>query len=186
MKIARSAAPNADGEQQQEDEDHGGSGPVLKGGAQADAAVIEDGEEGGHGNAEEKAGQENRLAGNAIQGERIERRKDIGSDFSDGYCFPWADDEVGEEHYPAGEKTNNGRKNLRGVGGFAGGVGEPLDPLAVDVTDREKEESAEGEAQRGTKRAAAAEPIVHEHQPANTDHGAERESKVISDLKFAG
>ncbi len=66
LKIARSAAPNADGEQQQEDEDHGGSSPVLKGGAQADAAVIQDGEENSHGDAEEKPGQEDRLTSNAV------------------------------------------------------------------------------------------------------------------------
>jgi len=34
---------------------------------------------------------------------------------------------------------------LRGIGGFAGGIGESLDPLAVNVAYREKKESAEGE-----------------------------------------
>ena len=130
------------------DEDHGGHG-LLEVGAEADAAVVDGGEKQSESDAEEEAGEKDGLAGDAIEHETIERRKNVGGDFSDGDGFPRADDEVGEEHHPAGEVADDGRKNLRGVGGFAGGVGKALDPLAVDVADGKKNDAANGKTESG-------------------------------------
>ena len=78
-----------------------------------------------------------------------------------------------------------GGKYLRGVGGFAGGVGKALDPLAVDVADGQKNDSADGKTESGASGPAAAEPVVHEDEPAGADHGAESESEIVVQAKFA-
>ena len=185
MEICGSAADGADGDEGDEnEEDHGGHG-LLEIGAEADAAVVDSGEKQSERDAENEAREKNGLASDAIELEGIERGKNVGGDFSEGDGFPRADDEVGEKHHPAGEVADDGRKNLRGVGGFAGGVGKTLDPLAVDVADGKKNDSADGETESGAERTAAAEPVVHEDEPAGADHGAEGEREIIVEAKFA-
>jgi hypothetical protein len=72
LKICGRTAPSTDGEEQEEEKNDGACSPVLKRGAEANAAVIQNGEEDGHGGTEEKARQENGLAGDGIQHEGIE------------------------------------------------------------------------------------------------------------------
>jgi len=179
MEICGSAADGADADKGDEnEEDHARHG-LLEIGAEADATVVDSGEEQSKRNTQNQTRQEDRLATYAIQLVGIERGKNVGGDFSEGHGFPWADYEVGEEHHPPGEIADDGRKNLRGVGGFAGGVGKALYPLAVNVADRKKNDSADGETESGTGRTAAAEPVVHKDEPAGADHGAEGESKQV-------
>jgi hypothetical protein len=185
VEICGSAADGADADESDEnEEDHARHG-LLEIGAEADAAVVDGGEEQGKSDAENQTRKEDGLASDAIQRERIERGENVGSDFSEGDGFPWADDEVGEKHHPAGEIADDGRENLGGVGGFASGVGKALDPLAVDVADRKKNDAADGETESCTGRTAAAEPVVHEEEPACANHGAEGESKQVVKTKFA-
>jgi len=75
---------------------------------------------------------------------------------------------------------------LGGVGGFAGSVGETLDPFAVNVADGKKNQAAESKSESGAKRATAGEPVVHEDEPADADHGAEAKSEVVVEAEFAG
>ena len=147
MEVCRGAADGADGDEgDKNNEDHGGHG-FLEDGAETDAAVVDCGEKQSESDAEEEAGEKDGLAGDAIEDETIQRRKNVGSDFADGDGFPGADDEVSEKHHPAGEIADDGRKDLRGVGSFAGGIGETLDPLAVNVANGEKDDAANGEAE---------------------------------------
>ena len=74
---------------------------------------------------------------------------------------------------------------MRSVGGFPGGVGNALDPLAIDEADGKQNDSANGKTECRTRWTAAAEPIVHEDQPAGADHGAEGEREIVVQAKFA-
>ena len=158
----------------------------MKIGAEADAAIVDGGKEEGERDAEEEAREKDGLTGDMVKHETVERRENIGGDFADGDGFPGANDEVGEEHHPASEVADEGRENLGGVGGFAGGVGKALDPLAVDVADGKKNDAADGKTECGANGTAAAEPIIHEDEPAGADHGAESESEVVVEAEFAG
>lgn len=185
MEIGGGAAKAADSDEGDEDnEDHAGHG-FLKVGTETDAAVVDGGEEEGERDAEEETREKNRLASDAVEHETIERRKNVGGDFADGDGFPGTDDEVGEEHHPASEIADEGRENLGGVGGFTRSVWEPLDPLAIDVADGKQNDAANGKSESSAERAAAAEPVVHEDEPAGANHGAESESEIIVEAKFA-
>ena len=126
------------------------------------------------------------MTGDAIELERVERWKNISRYFSDCHGFPRANNEISEEHHPASEIADDGRKNLRGVGGFSGGVGKPLDPLSIDIPNRNQNDSANGKSESSPGWTAAAQPIVHEDEPARADHCSEGQRKIIVETKFAG
>src|ERR1700722_10458279 len=125
------------------------------------------------------------MTSDVIQLEGIERRKKIGSKFADGYSFPGANNKIREQHDPSGKVTDGWRKNLRSVSGFAGSVRQALHPLAVNVADRQQENSADCETYNGAERPAAAQPIVHDDQPTDAHHGSKGEREVISEAQFA-
>jgi hypothetical protein len=52
-------------------------------------------------------------------------------------------------------------------------------PLTVDIADGKQNDAAENETQNRAERAAAAEPVVDEDEPAGADHRAEGEGEVI-------
>ena len=158
----------------------------MKCGAGADAAIVEKGKEQSDCEAEKQAGKKNGLASNAIELKGIELGKNVGGKFSNDHGLPRTNDEVGEKHDPSSEITDERREDLRGVGGFAGGVGEAANPLAVDVADGKKKDAAEAETKHGAKWPATGEPVVHENDPASTDHGAEAEGKIIGEAELAG
>ena len=158
----------------------------MKCGAGANAAIVEESEEKSDHKAEDETGKKNGLAGDAIEFEGIELRKNVGRELSHNDSFPGADDEVGEKHDPAGEIADERGKDLCGVGRFAGGVGNATYPLAVDVADGKKEDAGEAEAEHGAERAAACEPVVHENDPACADHGAKAECEIVGEGKLAG
>src|SRR5438045_701894 len=91
----------AEGNENNKQRQDGERSPVLEGGAEANAAVIQQGEQRGESESEEQVRQVDGLAGNAVQGERIEPGKDECGDAAEGDGFPGADDEVGEKHHPS-------------------------------------------------------------------------------------
>jgi len=169
-----------------EENENGGGDPALKSGGDANAAIVEKSKKEGERNAQEEAGQKNRLASDVVEFEGIERGKKISGELADGDGFPRANDEVGEKHDPTGEIANERRKNQSGIGGFAGSVGKTLDPFPISVADGEKNQATEGESKGGAKRTTSAEPVVHEDEPANSDHGAKAEGEVVVEAEFAG
>src|SRR2546426_1613429 len=49
----------------------------------------------------------------AVKLQRVQRRKDVGGDFAKGHGFPRANNEISEQHRPAGKKTHRDRKSTR-------------------------------------------------------------------------
>src|SRR5271167_844002 len=185
IKIRGRAADATDADKNQENEqNHGGHG-FLEVGAKADATVVDGRQEQRERDTQDEPREKDRLARDAIKLEGIEPWENVGGDFSEGDSLPRADDEVSKKHHPAGEVADNGRENLGGVGGFAGGVRKALDPLAVDIADGKQNDSADGKAECGSGGTAATEPVVHEDKPAGADHGTEGEREIIVQAKFA-
>lgn len=185
MKICRGATEGTDAhEREKNQQDHRGHG-FLEIRAETNAAIVDGTEKQSERDAQNEPREKNGLAGDAVKLEGIERRKNVGGNFPESDGFPGADDEVGEKHHPAGEIADDGRKNLGGVGGFAGGVRKALDPLAVYIADGEQNHAADGETERSSRRTATAKPVVHENEPACANHGAESESEIIVEAKFA-
>src|SRR6201999_612516 len=85
----------------------------------------------------------------------------------------------------AREVTDNRRKHLRRVRGFARRIGKTQNPLAVHVAYGEQNDAADNETENRAERSAAAEPVVHQHEPAGADHRAERQREIIVQPKFA-
>lgn len=185
MKICRSATEGTDAhEREKNQQDHRGHG-FLEIRAETNAAIIDGTEKQSERDAQNEPREKNGLAGDAVNLEGIERRKNVGGNFPESDGFPRANDEVGEKHHPAGEIADDGRKNLGGVGGFAGSVGEALDPLAVNIANGEQNHAADCETERSSGGTATAKPVVHENEPAGANHGAESESEIIVEAKFA-
>jgi hypothetical protein len=160
--------------------------PVLKGRAEADAAIVQHGEQRGEGKADGEVRKIYGTSGDAIEFERIERWKDVAGDAADGHGLPRADNEVGEHHHPSGGEADGARKSCGGVGDLARGVGHCGDQPAVNPTDGEQQRPADGEAEKGTESAATQEPIIHDDEPADADHGAPAQREVVSEPEFAG
>lgn len=186
LEICGGAGARANEDEEEKYAEDARGGPALKRGTGADATIVEESEEQSNGQAKNQARKKNGLAGDAIEFEGIEPRKNVGGKLADDDGFPWTDDEVGEKHDPAGEIADERRKDLRGVGRFAGGVGKATNPLAVDVSDGKKKDATEAESKHGAERAATCEPVVHENDPAGADHGAKAESEIVGEGEFAG
>jgi len=106
-----------------------------------------------------------------LYGRRIEEKeRESSGDFSDGTASPWQTLSR-RGHYPAGEKTHNGRK-LRGVAA-RWRRRESLDP-AVDVAAWEKDESSEAKPSAAPSGPPRPSQSSMRHYPANTRPGAER------------
>ena len=118
MKIGGSSPRGADAKQDDKEKEHHCGRPILKTGAQSNAAIIEQREKNGKGHAQQQARQEYRMSRDAVQFERIQRRKDVRREFADGNRFPRAHDEIRQQHHPASEVTHNRRKYLGGVRRF--------------------------------------------------------------------
>ena len=102
--------------------------PVLKDRTQADAAIVEQGEKPGESQSDDHVRQINGPARDAVEFHRIEPGKNVASNLPHGHRFPRTDDEVGQHHHPSGGKADRSRKNFRGVGDLAGGVGHGRRP----------------------------------------------------------
>ena len=184
-KVRRVAVGGAQGSDHHEEEQHGGGHGFLEIGAQPNATIVEHAEKNGQRGAKQKAREKHGLAGHSIKLDAIQPRNNVGCDLADGHGFPRADDEIRQQHGPAGEIAHAGRKDLSCVGGFAGGVREPPHPLAIDVADGKKEQSTQRKPQSGAEWAAASEPVVHQHEPAGADHGAEGQREVVVQPQLA-
>src|SRR5258708_4618484 len=123
------------------------SGPVLKSRAEADAAIVQRGEQRGESKADDEVRKKDWASGNAVDLERIERWEDVTGDAAYGDGFPRADDEVGEHHHPSGGEADGARKNGRSVGDLARGVWHGGHQPTVDPADREQQRAADGEAE---------------------------------------
>jgi hypothetical protein len=130
--------------------------------------------------------QVNRFSRHAVQRDGIERGKNVTGDATDGHGFPRTDNEVGQHHHPSGIEADRLRKNFRGIGHLACCVGHGHYPLAVHIADGQQKNAANGEAENAAERAAAQQPVVHDHQPAHAHHGSPTEGEVIGDAQFAG
>ncbi len=125
-------------------------------------------------------------AGDAVEFDRIEAGNDVAGDAADGDGFPGADDEVGEHHHPSGGEADGTREDSGGVGDFSRGVGHGDHQLAVDPSDGKQERATDHEAEQGAESAAAEQPVVHDDQPADADHGSPAESEVVGGAELAG
>lgn len=186
MDVCWRSVAEAEKGRDDEEDDYGRCDPSLENGARTDAAIVEEGDDQRERDAQREAHEKDGLTGDAVEFERIQAREKIGCEFADGNSFPRADDEVGEQHDPAGEKADKRRKNLGGVGGFAGSVGETLDPFAIDVTNRKKNQATEGKGKNCAEWTAPAEPVVHKDEPTNANDGAETESEIVVKAELAG
>ena len=101
-EVSRRSAPTTDDYHHQEHQQDGSGGPVLEGSAGADTTIIQITEKKREQQAEEQAWKKDRHAGNAVEFDGLELGKKIGRQFADRDRFPRADDEVGEQHNPAG------------------------------------------------------------------------------------
>ena len=171
-EIGARPAGCAERDEDHEESERAEAGPVLKCGAEADAAIVERGEQRGESYADDEVREIDGVSGDAVEFDGIEWRKNVGGDATDGNGFPGADDEVGEGHDPSGGEADAAGEGGGGVGDFAGGVGHGGDQLAVDPSDGEQGCAADDEAEKCAESAAAEEPVVHDDKPADTDHAS--------------
>ena len=144
------------------------------------------GEKHGQGKPDHQVGEKNGAAGDAVEFDRVDAREDVSGDAADGDGLPRTDDEVGESHHPAGGEAGGAGKDGGGVGDLAGGVRHGNDEPAVDPSDGKQESATDGESEEGAQRAAAQQPVVHDDEPADADHGAPSQSEVVGGAQFAG
>src|SRR5262249_31991378 len=134
--------------------------PVLKARAQADAAVVQKREQSGECETDDQPRKKDWLARDPVHLNRVQGWKNVTRDASDGHGFPWADDEVGEDHHPARRKTHCARKDFCRVGHFARSVGHSRNKFSVDVADGKKQSTTKNEAKDPAKRTATQKPVV--------------------------
>src|SRR5262249_8326317 len=125
------------------------------------------------------------LARDPVHLNRVQGWKNVTRDASDGHGFPWADDEVGEDHHPARRKTHCARKDFCRVGHFPPSGGHSRNKFSVDVADGKKQSTTKNEAKDPAKRTATQKPVVHDNQPSNADHRAPTQREVIDDAEFS-
>ena len=77
-------------------------------------------------------------------------------------------------------------KDGGGVSDLARGVGHGDHQLAVDPSDGKQQRAADDEAEQRAERAAAQQPVVHDDQPADADHGSPAQGEVVGGAKLAG
>ncbi len=178
-EISWRAPVTADEDEDEEHQQNRGGCPVLENRARADAPVVEPREKRGDRQAQQQTGEKYGLPGDTIKFPGIQLRKNVRRQFTDRDSLPRTNDEIGEQHDPAGQIAHEWRKNLRGVGRFSGRIRQSRHPLSIDVTHRQKEHASDRKPQHRPKRASPAEPIVHYHDPAGTDHGAKAEREIV-------
>src|SRR6266516_3529151 len=99
------------------------AGPVLERSAEENAAIVEDGQQRGQAQADDKMREIYGASGDAVEFDGIKDGKDVGSDATDGDGLPRADDEVGESHHPSGGEADEAREDGGGVSDLASGIG---------------------------------------------------------------
>src|SRR5579863_4665514 len=124
------------------------------------------------------------LSRDAVDLDGIERGENIARDAPYGYGLPGADDEVGEHHHPSGGEADGAGECGGGVCDFASGVGHGGYQPAVDPADGEQQCAADGEAEKCAESAAAQEPVVHDDEPTDADHGAPGQGEVVGEAEF--
>jgi hypothetical protein len=180
------AAVAAHDNQEEKNRDDRGSGPIFERGAGVNSPIIQPRQEKCERYANQQSRQEHGIARDPVQLPVVELGKKKRKKLADSHSFPGTHDEIRQQHDPAGDVADDWREDLRSVGGFARCIGQALDPLAVNVTDRQQQNAANGEAKHRAQRPATAQPVVHDHNPAGTDHGAEAEREIIPQTQFAG
>src|SRR5580700_7495010 len=114
-----------------------------------------------------------------IEFEGVERRDDVGGDAAHGHSLPRADDEIGERHHPSGGKADAPGKCSGGVSDFAAGIWHGCYEPAIDPADGQEQRTANRKPEQSAEGATAEQPVIHDHEPADPDHGAPREREVI-------
>ena len=77
-------------------------------------------------------------------------------------------------------------KHGRGVSDFAGGVGHGNDQFAVDPSDGKQNGATDDEAEERAESAAAEQPVVHDDEPADADHGSPAQCEEVGGAQLAG
>ena len=185
-EIGGRSARDAQGDEDHEKRKCAERGPVLKGSAQPDAAIVHHRQQRGEREPDSQVRQVNRLSRHAVQLDGIERGKYICGDAAHGHGLPRTDDEVCEHHHPSGIEADRARENFRGVGNFARCVGHGHHQLAVHIADGQQQNAANRESKNAAERAAAHQPVVHDDQPADPDHRSPSQGEVIGDAQLAG
>ncbi len=134
-KISWRTFAHSEAYKQHEQRQRSEGGPVLKRGAQADSAIVQQSQQSGQAQPDEQVRQVNWLACNAVEFYRIQRRKDVAGDPANCDRFPRAHDEVSQDHHPAGGEADRLRKNPGGVCDFAGRIRHSRDQPAVHIAD---------------------------------------------------
>ena len=120
-------------------------------------------------------------SGDFIQRSRVESGDHAGEQVTDRGRLPRADDRVGEHHGPRRGEGDGRGKDALGVCDLAAGIRKARDESAVRPRDRQKKHSPEEKAERGAAGSAPFEPVVHEDDPADADHGPEAEGEVLDE-----
>ena len=58
--------------------------------------------------------------------------------------------------------------------------------LPVYPRDRQQQGTTDRESEHSTQDAAAQQPVVHDDQPSDADHGAPSQGEIVSGAQFAG
>src|SRR5271165_2510882 len=90
----------------------------------------------------------------AINLKRIQGGEEVAGDSSHGHRLPGADDEVRQQHHPAGGVTDGPGKDGGGVGDLSRSVRYRPNEVAVDKSDRQQHGAADYKSQDSSQRAA--------------------------------
>ena len=74
-KVRGRAAAHAESDKDDEESERAEAGPILKGGAEADAAIVENGQQSGQGQADDEVREKDRASGDAIEFHRVQAGK---------------------------------------------------------------------------------------------------------------
>ena len=129
--------------------------------------------------------QVNRLVPDRVQRNRVELRKYVTRDPAYRHGFPRANDEIREHHHPPGREAYVLGEHFCRVRDLGGSVGNGHDELRVDVADGQKQGAANREPQNGSHRTATAEPVVHDDQPTDANHGSPAKAEVVGQTQLS-
>ena len=151
MKVGRRAASCADRQDHQKTQQHGAGHQLLEICAQTNSAIVQHSKEYRERHTQRQSRQKHRLVSDAVEFLTIQRREDVCRQLSERDRFPGAHDEIRQQHHPAGEITDDRGKHFCGVRRLTGSIGKPADPLAINVADRQQNDSADHVSQHSAE-----------------------------------
>ncbi len=125
------------------------------------------------------------LPGHRVEHDLVHRREDPGKQVPDGHGLPGTDDRVGQHHHPPGGEADAARENALGIGDLGAGIGYRAHQPAVGLRNRQQQQRAAEKPEHGAARAAPAQPVIHDDEPADADHAAKPECEVLESAEGA-